>query len=118
MRPTASAAESIAGRCLSELARSPPQQLRQLGDVRRYAPRLVLRHELGGRAPARLLLVIHKRKRLAVGVVDDVASRSLLNGPGISQIVRSFGSCSEINLQVSYRPITDQDFLGAVIALA
>ena len=41
---------------------SPPQQIRQLGDVHRNAPRLVLGHELRGSSPARLFLVVHEGK--------------------------------------------------------
>src|SRR5581483_2592574 len=58
------------------------QQVRQLGDIRRDAPRLVLGHELGSRSPAGLLLVIDIRQRLPVGVADDETRRALLDGPG------------------------------------
>jgi hypothetical protein len=48
-------------------------QLRQLGDVGSDAPRLVLREQLGRRAPAGLILEIDIGKRLAAVVADDKA---------------------------------------------
>jgi hypothetical protein len=48
-----------------------PQQLRQLRDIRRNAPRLVLCREIGGRSPAGLVLKIDLRYLKAVRVLDD-----------------------------------------------
>ena len=47
----------------------PPQQLRQLGDIRRDAPRLVLGHELGGRSSAR----VARQHGLLLGNTEPVA---------------------------------------------
>ena len=60
----------------------PLQQLRQLGDVGGDAPRLVAGEEVGGSAPAGLLLEIDVGERLPVGVADDEAGVRLLDGPG------------------------------------
>jgi hypothetical protein len=47
------------------------EQVRQLGDVGGDAPRFVARQQLHRRAPAGLILEIHVRELLAVGVADD-----------------------------------------------
>jgi hypothetical protein len=49
------------------------QQILQLGEDRRYPPRLVLGEQLGGRAASRLPLEIDVSERLPVGVADDEA---------------------------------------------
>ncbi len=49
---------------------APPQQLRQLGEVRRQPPRLVPGEQLGRRAPTGFLLEIKIRERLPGGVAD------------------------------------------------
>ena len=46
-----------------------PHQLRQLGDIRRFPPRLVFAEQLGRQSPPRLILEIDIRKLLA-GAVD------------------------------------------------
>jgi hypothetical protein len=49
------------------------QQIWQLGDIRRDAPGLVTRKQLGRRAPAGLVLEIDVSEHLLVGVTDDDA---------------------------------------------
>ena len=48
-----------------------PHQLRQLGDVRSDAPRLVAGEQIGSRAPAGVTLEIDVGERLTVLVADD-----------------------------------------------
>jgi hypothetical protein len=50
------------------------QQLRQLGDVDRDAPRLVAREHLCGRAPARLILAVHVAQRLSKAAKSGASS--------------------------------------------
>ena len=49
------------------------EQLRQLGEVRRHPPRLVLGEKLRRRAPIGLVLEMDVGERLPVGVADDEA---------------------------------------------
>jgi hypothetical protein len=58
------------------------QQLRQLRHVDRNPPRLVLREQLGGRAPAGLLLEINVSELLAAMVNHDKAGGLLFDRPG------------------------------------
>jgi hypothetical protein len=48
--------------------------LRQLGDIGRNPPRLILGEQLGGRAPTRLLLEIDVSELLTVVIAHDIAS--------------------------------------------
>ncbi len=48
-----------------------PQELRQLGDVRRYAPRFIAGEQIGRSASAGLSLEIHVSQRPPVVVTDD-----------------------------------------------
>ena len=57
------------------------QQLRQLGDIRRDPPRLVLGEELGRRPPVRLIGIIDVGKLLSVRVAYDVVVRLQLGRP-------------------------------------
>ena len=66
--------------CVSLPSPSPPtaaltKQVRQLGDVRRDAPRLVARHQSRRRSPTGLLLEIGVGERLPVVIADDEAGR-------------------------------------------
>jgi hypothetical protein len=51
----------------------PTQQLRQLGDVGGDPPGFIAGHKIGRRSPARLLLVLDIRERVAVLVLHDEA---------------------------------------------
>jgi hypothetical protein len=64
-----------AGATSSHLAyrRRPAQQLRQLGEVDRHPPGLVLGEQISRRASARLFLEIEIAERLSVGVLHDEA---------------------------------------------
>ena len=57
------------------------QQLRQLGDIHRNPPRLVLGEELGRRPPVRLIGIIDVGKLLSVRVAYDVVVRLQLGIP-------------------------------------
>ncbi len=57
---------------------SRPQQLRQLGEVRRDPPRLVAREQLSRRSSARLVLEIDVGERLPASVAHDEAIRGFL----------------------------------------
>ena len=57
-----------------------PQQLRQLGDVRRDAPRLVTGEQLARGTAAGLILAMDEGKRLLVGVTHDETGSGLLDG--------------------------------------
>ena len=50
--------DEVGRRAMRNGALGPPQQLRQLGDIRRDPPRLILAEQLGGCAPARLIFEI------------------------------------------------------------
>jgi len=66
------------------------QQIWQLGDIRRDAPGLVTREQLGRRAPAGLVLKIDVSEHLLVGVTDDDAG-VLFDAPAAictAQIIR------------------------------
>ena len=58
--------------------RSSPGSLAILA---RNPPRLVAREQIGGRAPAGLVLAIHEGECLPVVVADDEARRGLFDGP-------------------------------------
>lgn len=75
-------AETIAQSPHRAPLRALSQQVGKLGDVHRNAPRFVLGHELGRRAPAGLFLVIDIGQRLPVGVIDDETGWAFLDGPG------------------------------------
>jgi hypothetical protein len=61
----------------------PPQQVRQLGNVHRGAPRLVLGQPSHSHAPAGLVFVINVRERLALGVADAKAlGGRVVDAPG------------------------------------
>ena len=49
------------------------QQVKQLGEVNRQSPRLVLGPQIGGRAPAGLILELEIGKLQSVLVTDDEA---------------------------------------------
>jgi hypothetical protein len=61
---------------------SPPQQLWQLGEVRRHPPGLVAGEEVRRRATAGLVLEVDVGERLPVGIADDEAGVGFLSGPG------------------------------------
>ena len=62
--------------------RRPAQQLRQLRDVGRDPPRLIVREQTGGRPSARLVLIVQVCKRLLVSVSNDETRVVLvLDGP-------------------------------------
>jgi len=50
-----------------------PQQLRQLGEVRRHATGLVACQQVRRRTSARLILEVEIAERLPAGVLDDEA---------------------------------------------
>jgi hypothetical protein len=68
--------------------RPAQQQLRQLGDVGRDAPRIVAGEELGRRSPSRLVLEIDVGECLPIVVADDEARVGLLDGPGRREAAR------------------------------
>jgi hypothetical protein len=58
------------------------QQIRQLGDVGRNPPRLILAEQLGRRSPPRLLLEMDIGKPLPSAVTDFESNTDVLDGPG------------------------------------
>jgi len=59
--------------------RSPPRQLRQLGDIGRYPPRLIFGEQLRSRSPARFILVIDIRKLLPAAVLHNKTGIDVFN---------------------------------------
>jgi hypothetical protein len=66
------------------------QQVWQLGNVQRDAPRLVAGEQMRRRAPSRLVLGIDIGERLPVVVADDEADGDLIDGLGRCEAGRTF----------------------------
>jgi hypothetical protein len=84
----------------------PPQQLRQLGEVRRHAAGVVLGQPVGGGAPLRFIVKIEITERLPVGVADDEALRVLIDDPRRREaaggvMIALFPLCAESDAQRS-----------------
>ena len=57
------------------------QKLRQLGDIRRDLPCLVLREQLGRRSPAQVFFEVEVPERLPIRIAHDEASVVIFNCP-------------------------------------
>ena len=92
----------------------PLHKLRQLRDVHRNAPRLVPGQEIGRRSPARFLLVIHIRERVAVPILHDEAIVVMVfDDPGRREAAGGSGHATEGPLS-SLPPLLRACFMLAV----